>query len=174
MDGGIGSLVLLRHSDGSAVPLSARLAGAARGRCGPGAWRRRSADPPPASRHRPFPGSFAGKQTWPAREITRTLRTTWETTCRFCLVTSGTGAWPWVETEAPGRSRREDGDSLLGAAAIGQPLVRLARRSTALSSRPVSWAVGDVEATDVSFPRMGIPILFHLSPKQASLKMSWG
>lgn len=130
-------------------------AGAARGRCGPRAWRQRSADPPPAFRHRPFPGSFAGKQTWPARETTRTLRTTWETTCRFCLVTSGTGAWPWVETEALGGSRREDEDRYSGAAASGKPLVCLARRSPALSSRPVSWVVRDVGATDFGFPEQG-------------------
>jgi hypothetical protein len=43
---------------------------------------------PRRPRHRPVPESFAGKQTWPTRETRRTLRTTWATTCRSCLVTA--------------------------------------------------------------------------------------
>ena len=65
-----------------------RPAGAARGRCGPGRDGGGAARTLPRRLgRRPVPSSSAGKQTWPAREIRRTLRTTWAITCRSCPVT---------------------------------------------------------------------------------------
>lgn len=63
-------------------------AGAARGSCGLGRSNRGAAPAlPRRPGRRPVPGSFAGKQTWPARETRRTLRTTWAITCRSFPVT---------------------------------------------------------------------------------------
>lgn len=44
--------------------------------------------------------------------------------------------------------------------------VSLALRSSALSSRPVSWAVGDVGATDFGFPEQGPPFLSIFLPSR--------
>lgn len=129
-------------------------------------------DPPPASRHRPVPGSFAGKQTWPTRKISRTLRTTWATTCRCCLVTSGTGAWPWVESEVRGRPFREDKDSNRGAAASrgASHEPRPLQLSVLHSPASVSCAVGVVGARDFRLLEQG-PNPLHLFPWQASTEM---
>lgn len=60
---------------------------------------------------RPVPASSAGKQTWPARETRRTLRTTWETTCRSSLVTSR----GWYPAAGRGEAR-----ALSDAAGLGR------------------------------------------------------
>lgn len=91
-------------------------AGAARGSCGPG--RSDSGTAPALPRRpgrRPVPGSFAGKQTWPARETRRTLRTTWAITCRSFPVT----VWGLILAARGGEARGASGAAGPGRRAGG-------------------------------------------------------